>query len=99
MVATFGLLWLPVTLLPVAAAFGYQYKALAVQGILQLCETPVLFCMCPSVLLYQADSKHFLSSIGLARVQCGCLMETVKLKYFCVKNRHLEVSSDEECTF
>ena len=61
MVATSGLLWLPVTLLPVAAAFGYQYKALAVQGILQLCETPVLFCMCPSVLLYQADSKHFLS--------------------------------------
>ena len=25
-------------------------------------------------------------------------METVKLKYFCVKNRHLEVSSDEKYT-
>ena len=94
MVATSGLLWLPVTSLPVAATFGYQYKALVVQGILQLCETPVLFCMCPSVLLYQADSKHFL----LFHLVSLSSMETVKLKYFCVKNRHLEVSSDEECT-
>ena len=31
---------------PVAATFGYQYKALVVQGILQLCETPT------SIILY-----------------------------------------------
>ena len=39
-VATSGLLWLPVTLLPVAATFGYQYKVSVVQGILQLCQMP-----------------------------------------------------------
>ena len=54
--------------------------------------------MCPSILLYQADSKYFLLFHFVSLSSMWFFNGNCKLKYFCVKNRHLEVSSDEECT-
>ena len=61
--ATSGLLCLPVTLLPVAATFGYQYEA---QGILQLCQTPtgIILYVPLSLTLSSRFKVFFIISFG-----------------------------------